>query len=789
MDKKFEKELQESLYIHIPLKPDMARSLETQDLEKEVLAEQVIWDGRNLKPWTFDGEGRAKVEDGKLIVKTGTRNDHWPGTEARSVNAPTGIYATFGSYEAKLNVKGMDLSQYNRLYFKIRPTCKGMHSPCVRAAFINNGEVKIPDVYSREGWNCINLKNFEWNTCTWEIDSIAHDKVEEVSFIIHRYGMEVSSSEDLDYEICDIRLQKVKPNVVSGWQCEEETAAYSTTGYDVKGTKTAVANTKETSFKIINAENGETAYEGAVEQIKVFHGEFQVLDFSEIQTEGTYKIVMGRFESRPFKIAADIFETTVWKLMNFLFGERCGCPVPGKHGTCHQDVVSHHRDVSIVYAGGWHDAADVSQETVQTGETADALMCVARAIKEESPILAARLLEEAEWGIDLVLRTRFGDGYRVSGAGMRRWTDNFIGNFDDVEARASNNSFVNFTLAGCEADMYNGMSEFDAPLAWKCLDAAKEDFAFAYERFSKIGIESYEMMEHAHGSALSQYYAAALWAASLLYKYTGEVQYVERIHEFADSLTACQETGEGNLPMKGFFYRDEAHSQIMHSAHQCREHLFAEALTAACRALPEDPKKEEWENSLKLYAGYLKDLMKYNAPYGMIPAGIYEMREIHDKEAFRRVHEDRVVYEEEIDNYVEQLKNGIPLGNDCYMKAFPVWFSFRGNSGVLLSMGKSATIMGKYFGDEELMQIGREQLYWTLGKNPFGQSLIYGEGDRFGQMYTALLGETVGELTVGVETKANLDEPYWPPANIATYREVWTTPPTRWLWIAADIMG
>lgn len=788
MDAAFEQELKESLYIHIPLKPDMEHSLETYDLQKEVLDERVIWDGKDLSPWTFDGEGRAKVKDGKLVLKTGARNNHWPGFEARSVNAPSGKYATFGSYEAKLCVKGLDLSRYNRLYFKIRPACKGMHNPTVRAAFINNGEVKIPDVYSREGWNAINLKNFAWNTCTWEIDSIAHDQIEEVSFIIHRYGKELTGSEDLDYELCDIRLQRVEPNIVSGWKCREETAVYSTTGYDSRGIKTAVADTAQKEFSIVRADTKETVFQGAVETVTVFHGTFQVLDFTPLTAEGTYQIRMGAFESKPFRISPEIYETTVWKILNFLFGERCGCPVPGKHGTCHQDVTAHHREVSMVYAGGWHDAADVSQESLQTCETAHALMCVAEAIKTEKPILAARLLEESQWGLDLVLRTRFGDGYRISGVGQRRWTDNMIGNFDDIEARVSNNSFVNFTMAACEAELSAGYKSFDPALSWKCLEAAREDFAFAYDRFSKIGLESYQMMEHAHGSALSQYYASALWAASLLYRYTKEPGYIERICEFADALLLCQETGTGGLPMKGFFYRDEAHSQIMHSAHQCREHLYAMALVSACEALPDAPQKADWERALHLYADYLKELIKYDAPYGMIPAGIYEMREIYDKEAFRRVHEDRVVYEEEIENYIEQLKNGIPLGGDCYLKSFPVWFSFRGNSGVLLSMGKAATVMGTYFCDEQLMQIGREQLYWTLGKNPFGQSLIYGEGDRYGQMYTALLGETVGELTVGVETKANLDEPYWPPANIATYREVWTTPPTRWLWIAADLM-
>lgn len=63
------------------------------------------------------------------------------------------------------------------------------------------------------------------------------------------------------------------------------------------------------------------------------------------------------------------------------------------------------------------------------------------------------------------------------------------------------------------------------------------------------------------------------------------------------------------------------------------------------------------------------------------------------------------------------------------------------------------------------------------------------KGVNYGQQYAALLGETVGEIPVGVQTRANEDVPYWPQANIATYREVWTTPAGRWLWIVADLMG
>ena len=190
---------------------------------------------------------------------------------------------------------------------------------------------------------------------------------------------------------------------------------------------------------------------------------------------------------------------------------------------------------------------------------------------------------------------------------------------------------------------------------------------------------------------------------------------------------------------------------------------------------------------MRLFGDYLKALRKYTMPYGMIPAGIYHISEIDDEATFTVVH-PHVVLKEEKANYVEQLENGIPLGDGYYIRSFPVWFSYRGNSAIQLSMGKAASILGRYFGDDELMDIAREQLYWTLGKNPFGQSLIYGEGERYGQEYTALLGETVGEMPVGVQTRRNEDLPYWPPASIATYREVWTTPPGRWMWIAADLI-
>jgi hypothetical protein len=358
---------------------------------------------------------------------------------------------------------------------------------------------------------------------------------------------------------------------------------------------------------------------------------------------------------------------------------------------------------------------------------------------------------------------------------------------DDCEARVHNHSFENFIMAGTEAAAALVFAKADPPLAWKCAAAAGEDFDFALSRFLETGLETPVPQEHAGSASLSQYYAALCWAAAHIYRITGEEKHRDAMVSYGEKLLACQESGGARAPLKGYFYRDETKKTIVHFSHQARDHIFVQALAELCTVLPDHRDRPRWEEAMRLFGDYLKALASYTAPYGMLPAGIYADGEAEDRENFEAIH-PHVDYRKEQENYREQLKQAIALGDGYYIKCFPVWFSYRGNSAIHLSMGKAASILGLYFNDQELIEIAWEQLYWTLGKNPFGQSLIYGEAYNYGQQYAALLGETVGEMPVGVQTRGNEDLPYWPQANIATYREVWTTPPGRWLWIAADLL-
>ena len=116
-----------------------------------------------------------------------------------------------------------------------------------------------------------------------------------------------------------------------------------------------------------------------------------------------------------------------------------------------------------------------------------------------------------------------------------------------------------------------------------------------------------------------------------------------------------------------------------------------------------------------------------------------------------------------------------------------MWFIiYNGNLAVHTSMGKSAAICAKCLHDDDLMDIAREQLYWIVGKNPFAQSLIYGEGHRYPELNNFSSGRITGAMPVGIRSLGDSDEPYWPQFNCACYKEVWVTSAGKWLSLVSE---
>lgn len=783
MRETFLQELRSSLYIHRPLPLHEERSLEAAFPMKEVLASSVLF-GNGVMIAKPTAGGVAVMADcgDSVTIRAPLRSNYWPIGAASD-----GDYSNFGTARLDFSFDAQDWRGYNRLRFWVRPRIRGARILHLNVSVENRGEISIPDPYFREGATVFDLKNDQWQECIWEFAAMPRDAITNLCFYVFCSGHDICAAEELEYEFRDIRIQQVaSPEHEHGWVNPEPGIRLSTAGYWPTGKKTAIGTIGAAQFDLVNANTGEVVLTGAVQQVENERGCFQVLDFSEYTVSGEYYLRAETLQSCPFEIAEDLATESLWKVINFFYCERCGFPVPGNHSTCHQDILANHKGETISFAGGWHDAGDVSQQAAQTGEVVQAMFENARRCKSDQ-MLYLRLMEEAQWGLDFILRTRFGDGYRATSAGATRFTDNLMGNFDDVQARVHNHAFENFLFSGIEAYAAETLLGYDDELASNALQAAKEDFAFARKKFAQTGVDPAHMFEHTYNSGLSQYYAVIVWAASCLYSVSGEEEYAEIARQTAERLIACQETGT-DAPIAGFFYRDESHKTIVHFNHQSREHQFMQALEMLCRTQPDAPEKEKWEQAMRLYGGYLKAIAGNTAPYGMLPAGIHKLDEANDAETFPWLHVT-CTFDQEKDNYREQLAGGRDLGNGYVLRNFPVWFSFRGNTAVMLSMGKAASLLGRYFGDEELLQLAREQMYWMWGKNPFGQSLIYGVGSNYCRQYGVLCGECVGEIPVGIETYGNEDVPYWPQNNNATFREVWIGAASRWLLLCADCMN
>ncbi|MBO7744468.1 glycoside hydrolase family 9 protein [Paenibacillus sp. MWE-103] len=790
MASKIERELERSNLIHRPLQVDESASLEADSLKKEVLDRVVILDQAvGGDRWMHRGLGASSVLEGGLLQLTSPFDRNaWP-----EGSPSDGDYSTYGHVGVYREFDHENWEHFNRITFEIYPECSGMSNPHIKVGIKNDGTIKIPDIYHREGSNVINLKNRQWNVCAMEIPDLPRDGIIELEFCYDMYGKDRATGDTMNYRIRNVFLEKVAyPNISKGWQPRSKDIIFSHNGYSLEQPKTMILTEQHTSsFTVIEHETGEEKFTGPVNPMSTSIGSFSVVDFSAFKEKGKYIVRVGDLLTRPFEIggAADRWEASIWKSINFIYCERCGCPVHGIHGSCHEDILARHNGGTIIFNGGWHDAGDVSQQLVQTAEVASALYEIAHQVKERNYPLYLRLVEEGEWGVDFILKTRFGDGYRATSAGIRIWSDGIMGNMDDMTARVHNNPYENFILSGIEAQIAMFMEDGDL-LKDKLTACANQDFNYAVEQFELRSFAPKPIFwEHTYMSSESLFMATASWSASLQYQLTGEASYAIKAVEYLDYVIDSQElagiqTDDGKT-VAGFFYRTPEKKVIQHFNHQAREHMYLQAFSEILKTQPEHAKRDSWMESVRSYGEYIKFLTAFTAPYPMISSGIYHVDENEDRESFELQH--LLVGEEAKAWYTEQLRQGVRL-NDChYLKRFPVWFSFKGNTAIVLSTGKAASLTGMLLEDQELISIAESQLQWVVGKNPFGQSLMYGEGYNFAQQYSVLSGEIVGEIPVGVQTFENEDIPYWPQMNNATYKEVWVGLAGKWLSLLSDL--
>jgi len=777
--------------LHLPAQPDQPRmpmqakledGAEYRWLQKKVLASRLLDNMEDISTWSFKGEG-------DMALSSDYRKD---GQHALRIQSKFNIARIDGSGEwedlvATRKFQSEDWRKYNRISLWVYADVAGAPALSASLTLHNEGAHLLPDEFNEGRDESLMLKNHDWTHLVWEIAPLDRDKVTALDFAYSLPKMFPDPGDHTILYIDQLELQTVVADYVEGWDVAAGKIAFSHSGYTVGSSKLAIASDLTASkFSVIEPRTGKVVLSRPVEEKITALGKFQVMDFSSLQKAGTYQIRAGSELTRLFVIGDDVWDSSVWKVINFMYSERCGTVIPGIHGICHTDDYTVHDDKRIVINGGYHDAGDLTATGNITGMTY-ALLSYAERLEqqEQDPRLEDRLLEEAKWGLAWILKTSFGDGYRSTGQLISYWTDGIMGDADDRFGQAVNDPEWNFRVAAVEAIAARVLKNSDPELANRSLETAKKDWSYAVE-----GLESALPRPEVYGAQDELERSSFGAIASVdLFRVTGDQLYSDEAIALGNLILQSQERKlqPWVVPSTGYFYSSPKRENLFHRFHIGEEEQPIVALAHLCEAFPDHNNWIKWYSAIVLHSKYYQQaLATFDTPYDVLPAAIYresEVRLIPEAEKWRPLRgADR-------NSYLQQVHQGVHLGGDYYLRRFPVWFNFRGNSSVLLSEAKSLSVAASVRGDLGAADLAQKQAQWFVGRNPFSASILYGEGYDWTPLYSVRSGQMEGALPVGIETRGDSDAPYWPAQICWTYKEVWTQPAGEWIWLMRDLNG
>lgn len=743
-------------------------------LKKPVPESRILDNMESLDTWVLQNEDEGRGEM-TLTTERFKEGSHSLRLRARTMGEKPGHTPGRppGTASVIRIVGGEDWTNWNRISFWVYPDLPGFQVVSLMVLFTNGEEPKEWNWNDRADF--VLVKNHQWNQVVSEIAHITRDNVTRIAIQYRLQGNEPGATDTVTFYFDHLELQRVEPDYFEGWEVWPGRISFSHTGYQIEGTKTAIANDLLASeFRVINQESGETVLTKRVKTVKSHLGEFQVMDFTEICKPGTYVVAAGDRTTQPFRIDNNVWRDTVWKSLNFFYAQRCGYAVPSVHDVCHQDWQGVHGEKKIIINGGWHDAGDLSQGLVNTSESVYAMFAMAERLKStnEDPELYERLIEEATWGLTWVLKTTFNDGFRVTWATMDFWTKGIIGDVDDVVSEAKNSPYENFLAAAAEAIAYRGLKDSNPDMAGRSLATAQEDWRFAVDGTNALSSGSGDSV---------QLVSVGILASIELFRATGKKQYANKAVEFAPVLLQSQQRNfmaDWKLATTGFFYTGPARDRIQHFDHRGHEQAPIVAMERLCVTFPDHPDWIQWYSVVAFHSEYfLKVCARFTEPYSMLASSVYR-----DDEYLKMNNKNSEFFR-------AQVLKGIKIGEHHYLRLFPVWGSThcRGNLGTLLSATKALSVAARLRGDLDSIELVKRQMEWTIGKNPFCQSLMYGEGHDYAPQYNAMSGDIVGSLPVGIQTKFDRDIPYCPATNWPNWKEAWVHPVSRWIWLMSDL--
>ena len=727
--------------------------------EKEVFASRLVDDMETAGGWTvLEGNPRIgytgeNVHDGKQALRA-----RFSLVDSTYILAPEHRtpWGSFGAKQGGWNCLALefdepqDWSGYNRiaLWAYIHPS----KNPSVSFALSLVNGTQPDSILSPARETNLDIPQGRWVQVLWEIDYFRRDSIRRFEISQTPTGFDRSIGEQyvtIDFD--GLELQKVEPDHYEGWDIPEGEIAFSHAGYRPTDPKIALAAASEADSFVLKNEKGRTVFTGTPSLLTNRDIPFARLDFSDWTKPGTYTIQYGGAVSEPFRIGEDVWNRPLQAALNFYRSQRCGDEVPGVHGVCHADVMGFYGEEKKPVNGGWHDAGDLSQGTWRTAYGCYALLTAleTKALDDEA------LRGEIAWGMDWLLKTRFADGRHMTWSQCRIYTDGEAGTFDDIVRPAE---YVPWELFLTSA-VFSRASAL--------LDPARK------AELEKAALEDWEAAMKASGWAEASYLEASWGAVSsaLLYECKREERFKEAALCFGDLLLRCQEQDfVDGIPYAGYFYTDTRRKELRHYNHEAFCEAPMLAFSTLCRVFPDQ--STPWREAARLYLdAYLKPGSRISAPFDLLPSGIYRRADMQQP------------------TDLQQYEAGTQLGDAYAIRTFPIWKDhvFHGSTNFHLSQAWALASAAALLQDRDAMGLVQEQLEWTLGRNPFSSSLMYGVGYNYAPNFVYCTHNIVGALPVGIDCFQG-DAPFWNGTANATSHEIWIEPVSRFVGTLATFL-
>ncbi len=478
-------------------------------------------------------------------------------------------------------------------------------------------------------------------------------------------------------------------NELQGDVTREISVLVNQVGYDPSHPKTVTvqgnADFGDGEFRVVAPIAGpgrefETVFEGRLSsagQIDPWGRHYWRGDFSKLQEVGNYyvEVTLGGLiaESAMFTLAPNwVARETLDASQRFYWYQRCGQAVPGWHEACHMDdcvVASDGRLIGA--AGAWHDAGDYNK---YNGWTPHSVWALAYASGMNSDLFMDQrrcehsdVLDEAIWGAEWLIKM-------------------FDGNTGLLRDRIST-GYGHWGLPEDETDNVIGSdgkrtaSEETSASLW--MVGAMARLSVLARRPDFLGCAKTHLVAIDQPESLSSSYQAQRLCALIdIHRATGDEVWMDRIRSAVERILACQSK---NDDYSGFFAAspDGDLSVSITSSGDTAASLALFALTYPSEATPV-------KEALCGYMEFVKALS--NNPFGIM-------------KSYQRVGQESwfFAYKQRGDWHVGQ--------NSQYLSE--AWAAF---------------LTYQITGERNHLESGLNHLNWVLGVNPYGISMMEGQG-------------------------------------------------------------